>query len=45
MNDYGEGAHPIVMQRLLETNMEHTCGYGLDDYSLRAADVLSLIHI
>ena len=40
MNDYGEGAHPIVMQRLLETNMEHTCGYGLDDYSLRAADVI-----
>ncbi|MFR5788458.1 MAG: beta-eliminating lyase-related protein [Christensenellales bacterium] len=34
------GAHPIVMQRLLETNMEHTCGYGLDDYSLRAADVI-----
>ena len=28
------------MQRLLETNMEHTCGYGLDDYSLRAADVI-----
>ena len=42
MNDYGEGAHPIVMQRLLETNMEHTCGYGLDDYSLRAADVIRL---
>ena len=40
MNDYGEGAHPIVMQRLLETNLEHTCGYGLDDYSLRAADVI-----
>ena len=40
MNDYGEGAHPIVMRRLLETNMEHTCGYGLDDYSLRAADVI-----
>ena len=40
MSDYGEGAHPIVMQRLLETNMEHTCGYGLDDYSLRAADVI-----
>ena len=30
-NDYGEGAHPVVMQKLLETNMEHTCGYGLDD--------------
>lgn len=36
MNDYGEGAHPLVMQRLMETNMEHTCGYGLDAYSLRA---------
>ena len=36
MNDYGEGAHPLVMQRLIETNLEHTCGYGMDDYSLRA---------
>ena len=36
-NDYGEGAHPLIMQRLMETNLEHTCGYGLDDYSLRAA--------
>ncbi len=35
-NDYGEGAHPLVMRRLMETNMEHTCGYGLDEYSLRA---------
>ena len=40
MNDYGEGAHPLVMRRLMETNMEHTCGYGLDEYSLRAADVI-----
>ena len=40
MNDYGEGAHPLVMQRLMETNMEHTCGYGLDEYSLRAADMI-----
>lgn len=35
-NDYGEGAHPLVMRRLMETNLEHTCGYGMDDYSLRA---------
>ena len=35
-NDYGEGAHPLVMERLMRTNMEHTCGYGMDDYSLRA---------
>ena len=40
MNDYGEGAHPLIMQRLMETNMEHTCGYGLDDYSLRAQQLL-----
>lgn len=39
-NDYGEGAHPIVMQKLMETNLEHTCGYGLDDYSLKAADLI-----
>ena len=39
-NDYGEGAHPLVLQRLLETNMEHTCGYGLDEYSLKAAQVI-----
>lgn len=39
-NDYGEGAHPLVMQRLMQTNMEHTCGYGLDAYSLRAADLI-----
>ena len=39
-NDYGEGAHPLIMQRLMETNLEHTCGYGLDDYSLRAQQLL-----
>ena len=39
-NDYGEGAHPLIMQRLMETNMEHTCGYGLDPYSLRAAELI-----
>jgi len=39
-NDYGEGAHPLIMQRLVETNLEHTCGYGLDDYSLRAQKLL-----
>ena len=35
-NDYGEGAHPLVMERLMKTNMEHTCGYGMDEYSLKA---------
>ena len=39
-NDYGEGAHPLVLEKLMQTNMEHTCGYGLDEYSLRAADLI-----
>lgn len=29
-NDYSEGAHPAVLQALAETNLEQTCGYGLD---------------
>lgn len=31
-SDYMEGAHPEIIKRLAETNMEQTCGYGLDDY-------------
>nr|WP_288723640.1 aminotransferase class V-fold PLP-dependent enzyme [uncultured Sellimonas sp.] len=31
-NDYAEGAHPKVMERLLQTNMEQTVGYGEDPY-------------
>ena len=28
--DYMEGAHPHILSRLVETNMMHTPGYGLD---------------
>ena len=31
-SDYMEGAHPRILQRLMETNMEKTPGYGSDDY-------------
>lgn len=31
-HDYMEGAHPAILQRLMETNMEHTYGYGKDAY-------------
>jgi threonine aldolase len=34
--DYMEGAHPLVMKRLVETNLEHTVGYGNDEYSNEA---------
>ena len=30
--DYTEGAHPAIMQRMVETNFEQTNGYGLDPY-------------
>lgn len=30
--DYNEGAHPYIFQRLLDTNMEQTVGYGEDAY-------------
>lgn len=30
--DYNEGAHPLILQRLVETNMEQTVGYGLDPH-------------
>ncbi|MGI6095046.1 MAG: threonine aldolase family protein [Lachnospiraceae bacterium] len=31
-NDYSEGAHERVLQRLIETNMEQLPGYGSDPY-------------
>ena len=31
-SDYMEGAHPSILKRLLETNMEKTPGYGSDPY-------------
>ena len=30
--DYLEGAHPAILERLVETNLEKTAGYGLDPY-------------
>lgn len=31
-SDYTEGAHPRILERLMETNMEQTTGYGEDKY-------------
>ncbi len=38
--DYMEGAHPEVMRRLMETNLEQTPGYGCDAYTARAKDLI-----
>ena len=36
-NDYSEGCHPKVLERITATNMEQTPGYGEDLYCLQAA--------
>ena len=37
-NDYSEGAHPYILRRLLETNMEKLPGYGNDRYTEAAKE-------
>ena len=37
-SDYMEGAHPLILQRLAETNMEKTEGYGTDRYTASAKE-------
>lgn len=37
-NDYLEGAHEKVLNRLVETNRIQAAGYGFDDFSAQAAD-------
>lgn len=43
-NDYSEGAHPKILEKLVATNLEQTVGYGLDKYCLEA-EKLILEHI
>ena len=38
--DYSEGAHPKVLERLVQTNMEQTPGYGEDEHCRRAAQLI-----
>lgn len=39
-SDYMAGAHPKVMERLLETNHLSTIGYGCDEYTKHAAELI-----
>ncbi|OEF96545.1 threonine aldolase family protein [Desulfuribacillus alkaliarsenatis] len=39
-NDYSEGAHPKILEKLLATNMEQTPGYGEDVYCQQAASLI-----
>ena len=38
--DYMAGAHPKVMERLMQTNTEQTSGYGSDVYTARAKELI-----
>lgn len=38
--DYMSGAHPKVMERLVATNFDQTSGYGTDEYTARAKDLI-----
>ena len=36
-NDYSEGCHSAILEKLTATNMEQTPGYGMDDHCAAAA--------
>lgn len=39
-SDYMVGAHPEVMHRLVETNGLHTVGYGCDEFTSKARELI-----
>lgn len=39
-NDYSEGAHPRILNTLVETNMEQLEGYEEDTYTKKAIEIL-----
>lgn len=39
-NDYSEGAHPRILNALLQSNMVQSEGYGEDEYTLKAIELL-----
>lgn len=39
-NDYSEGAHPAILNRLLETNLQQTIGYGEDEFCNEARELI-----
>lgn len=39
-NDYSEGAHPRILNALVESNMEQTPGYSEDSYTEKAVELL-----
>ena len=40
LNDYSEGAHPLVLQALIDTNSNQTVGYGMDEICSEAKSLI-----
>ena len=38
--DYSEGAHPLILKKLEQTNLEQLAGYGQDPYCQQAAQLI-----
>ena len=36
--DYNEGAHPEILRRLMQTNLEQEPGYGDDKFTISAKE-------
>lgn len=39
-SDYMEGCIPEILTRLTETNLEKSSGYGSDEHTARAAELI-----
>lgn len=39
-NDYSEGAHPKILEAMINANLTQNAGYGLDVHCLRAAELI-----
>ena len=43
-DDYSEGAHPNLLQALINTNLnQQSCGYGKDEYCEKATELMRKI--
>lgn len=40
VNDYSEGCHPLILEKMLATNMEQSAGYGLDEHCEKARELI-----
>lgn len=39
-NDYSEGAHPRILEAMMNTNLQQNPGYGLDEHCRKAAGLI-----